>query len=42
MKIVYKAILVGIAAPFFINFWKLIVSFLEIQSRGVLFLGRWL
>lgn len=42
MKIVYKTILVGIAATLFIDFCKLIAGFFEIQSRGVLFLGRWL
>ncbi|MEY8869020.1 DUF2938 family protein [Meridianimaribacter flavus] len=42
MKIVCKTILVGIAATLFIDFWKLIAVFFEIQSRGVLFLGRWL
>ncbi|AUP78326.1 DUF2938 family protein [Flavivirga eckloniae] len=41
MRIVYKAILVGLGATLFIDFWKLIASFFEIQSRGVLFLGRW-
>lgn len=42
MKIVYKTILVGIGATLFIDFCKLIAGLFEIQSRGVLFLGRWL
>ncbi|WP_452599731.1 DUF2938 family protein [Pontimicrobium sp. MEBiC01747] len=42
MKIVYKTILVGLGATLCIDFWKLIASFFEMKSRGVLFLGRWL
>lgn len=42
MKIVYKTILVGMGATLFIDFWKLIASFFEIKSRGILFFGRWL
>lgn len=42
MKLFYKTILVGLGATLFIDFWKLIISHFEINSRGILFLGRWL
>jgi hypothetical protein len=42
MKILYKTILAGLGATLFIDFGKLIASYFEIKSRGLLFLGRWL